>query len=48
MGNGTLFSIRGYDKNTSNLLEGFCQYDNAFGMDAIIVGHQNHQSFSHD
>jgi hypothetical protein len=48
MGNGTLFSIGSDDKNISNLLESFCQDNNAFGMDAIIVGNQDYQSVTHD
>jgi hypothetical protein len=42
MGDGTLLPVRSDDKNISYGLEGLCQHDNAFRMDAIIIGNQDH------
>jgi hypothetical protein len=42
VGNGTLFPVRSDDKDISYLLKRLCQYDDAFGMDAIVIGNQDH------
>jgi hypothetical protein len=47
MGNGTFLPVWCNDKNITHLLESLGQHDYAFRMDTIIIGHQEHQSFSH-
>jgi hypothetical protein len=45
--NGSFFPIRGDDKDIANLIESFRQDDDAFGMDAVIIGDQNLESVGH-
>jgi DNA repair protein RadC len=48
MSNGTLLPVRSDDKDISDFLKSLCQDDNAFRMDAIIIGNQDYQSLIHD
>src|SRR4030042_452237 len=38
---GALLPVRSNDEYIADLTESPCQYKDAFGMDAIVIGHQN-------